>query len=87
MTDKRAEIILLVVIAEAIKDLDDWPRNKPVTSEDFLGRVNDKLEESIRRDLDGFEFLETECRTLYGELLRAYDLLLDPKAPPRGPIN
>ena len=83
MSDKKAEVMFLVVIAETIKDLDGWTGSQHVTARDFLDRVGQKVEESCQRDLDGVEYLELEFRTLYDDLLRSYDLLIDPKAPPR----
>ncbi len=78
----ESRIIYETVIADAIREIDK--HNCPgLTSESFLNRLDQMLEETCKRDLDQIEYLEGAVRKRHAALLRSYDLLSDMKARPR----
>ena len=78
----QAEVMFLTIIADAIREIDEWPLDE-LTTDRFMDRLREILEESCMRDLDQIEYLEGAVRTRHASLLRSLDLLRDPKAPPR----
>ena len=78
----QAEIVFLTIVADAIREIDEWPLGE-LTTDRFMERLQELLEDSCIRDLDQLEYLESAVRSLHASLWRSVDLLRDPKAPPR----
>ena len=78
----QAEVVFLTIVADAIREIDDWPIDE-LTTDRFIDRLQDILEESCIQDLYQLEYLESAVRSQHAALIRAVDLLRDPKAPPR----
>ena len=80
--DQRAEIIFLTILADTIREMDQWPQDN-LTTDGFMTRLAEVLEDSCTRDLRQIEYLESAVRSLHESLIRSLDLLRDPKAPVR----
>ena len=85
-TAEKAQAMYLTIVADAIKEIDTWQPGK-LTAVAFIDRLGEILETSIREDFEGLESFEGPVRKLHDSLLRSFDLLRDPKAPPRGTIH
>ena len=74
---RPAQLVFLTAVARVFIDLEPH-------DESALAQLDQMLQSSAGGDLEGLELHEEAVRELYDALVRAYDLLRNPKAPPRG---
>ena len=82
----KHQIIFRVLVADTIREIDDWHYGD-LTSESFLERLEKMYAESFAKDFVGHEIHARPVQLLIDDLLRSYDLLCDPNASPRSIIH
>ncbi len=74
MSQNKSEVMYLTIVADAIREINDWSHGH-LTAESFLHRLEEILEESCEKDLQGLKEYEADIRSLHAALLRSFDLL------------